>query len=133
MSVVTHYTRESGVRQLERQLGAVARKVARKIAMGEAGPIVDETITADEIRELLGRPKVHPERAQEQSEVGIATGMYYTPMGGDIMFVEASIRRYYGKSAGDGEQAGPGGVVNRGLNDTPGSVARRVADGPLPS
>jgi ATP-dependent Lon protease len=127
MSVVTHYTRESGVRQLERQLGAVARKVARKIAMGETGPIVDETITAEEVRELLGRPKVHPERAQEQSEVGIATGMYYTPMGGDIMFVEASIRRYYGKSTGDGEQAGPGGVVSLILTGQLGDVMKESA------
>ena len=58
--------------------------------------IDDGKIDADEVRELLGRPKVHPERAAETNEVGIATGMYYTPMGGDIMFVEASIRRYYG-------------------------------------
>jgi ATP-dependent Lon protease len=127
MSVVTHYTRESGVRQLERQLGAVARKVARKIAMGETGPIVDQTITAEEVRELLGRPKVHPERAQEQSEVGIATGMYYTPMGGDIMFVEASIRRYGGKSTGDGEQAGPGGVVSLILTGQLGDVMKESA------
>jgi ATP-dependent Lon protease len=127
MSVITHYTRESGVRQLERQLGAVARKVARKIAMGETGPIVDETITAEEVRELLGRPKVHPERAQEQSEVGIATGMYYTPMGGDIMFVEASIRRYYGKSTGDGEQAGPAGVVSLILTGQLGDVMKESA------
>ncbi|HYN80430.1 MAG TPA: endopeptidase La, partial [Gemmatimonadaceae bacterium] len=112
MSVVSNYTRESGVRQLERQLGAVARKVARKIAIGETGPIVDETITADEVRELLGRPKVHPERAQQEPEVGIATGMYYTPMGGDIMFVEASIRRYYGNRPADNEQIGPGGAVS---------------------
>ena len=127
MSVVTSYTRESGVRQLERQLGAVARKVARKIAMGETGPIVDETITAEEVRELLGRPKVHPERAQEQSEVGIATGMYYTPMGGDIMFVEASIRRYYGKSTGDGEQPGPGGAVSLILTGQLGDVMKESA------
>ena len=45
------------------------------------------------MRELLGRPRVHPEHAAEENEVGVATGMYYTPMGGDIMFVEASIRR----------------------------------------
>jgi ATP-dependent Lon protease len=127
MSVVTSYTRESGVRQLERQLGAVARKVARKIAMGETGPIVDETITAEEVRELLGRPKVHPERAQEQSEVGIATGMYYTPMGGDIMFVEASIRRYYGKTTGDGEQTGPGGAVSLILTGQLGDVMKESA------
>jgi ATP-dependent Lon protease len=128
MSVVSNYTRESGVRQLERQLGAVARKVARKIAMGETGPIVDETITAEEVRELLGRPKVHPERAQEVSEVGIATGMYYTPMGGDIMFVEASIRRYYGGTrTTDNEQIGPGGAVSLILTGQLGDVMKESA------
>jgi ATP-dependent Lon protease len=127
MSVVSNYTRESGVRQLERQLGAVARKVARKIAMGETGPIVDETITAEEVRELLGRPKVHPERANVQNEVGIATGMYYTPMGGDIMFVEASIRRYYGNRATDNEQVGPGGAVSLILTGQLGDVMKESA------
>src|SRR6059058_1958061 len=67
MSVVSSYTRESGVRQLERQLGAVARKVARRIAAGDTTVIDDETIDAEEIRELLGRPKVHPEHAQENN------------------------------------------------------------------
>ena len=127
MSVVSSYTRESGVRQLERQLGAVARKVARKIAMGETGPIVDSTITEEEIRELLGRPKVHPERAQQEAEVGIATGMYYTPMGGDIMFVEASIRRYYGTRSTDGEQSGPGGAVSLILTGQLGDVMKESA------
>lgn len=93
MKVISEYTRESGVRQLERQLGAVARKVARRVAMGDTATIDDKVISAEEVRELLGRPKVHPERAAEHDEVGISTGMYYTPMGGDIMFVEASIRR----------------------------------------
>ena len=93
MKVISEYTRESGVRQLERQLGAVARKVARRVAMGDTAAIDDKVISAEEVRELLGRPRVHPERAAEHDEVGISTGMYYTPMGGDIMFVEASIRR----------------------------------------
>jgi ATP-dependent Lon protease len=127
MTVVTNYTRESGVRQLERQLGAVARKVARKIAMGATGPIVDEEITAEEVRELLGRPKVHPERAQETNEVGIATGMYYTPMGGDIMFVEASIRRYYGNRATDNDGTGPGGAVSLILTGQLGDVMKESA------
>ncbi len=90
MSLVSRYTRESGVRQLERQVGAVARKVARKIAAGEP---MDRTITPEAVRDLLGRPKVHPEHAAPVDEVGVATGMYYTPAGGDIMFVEAAIRR----------------------------------------
>ena len=127
MSVVSNYTRESGVRQLERQLGAVARKVARKIAMGVTGEIVDQEITDTEVRELLGRPKVHPERAQESNEVGIATGMYYTPMGGDIMFVEASIRRYYGNRAADSESSGPGGAVSLILTGQLGDVMKESA------
>jgi ATP-dependent Lon protease len=94
--VVSEYTRESGVRQLERQIGAVARKVARRIASGDSKVIEDGKIDEAEIRELLGRPKVHPEHAAEEHEVGVATGMYYTPAGGDIMFVEAAIRKMYG-------------------------------------
>jgi ATP-dependent Lon protease len=92
-AIVTLYTRESGVRQLERQVGAVTRKLARKFAAAEA---VDPVITADDVRSLLGRPRVHPERAGQENEVGVATGMYYTPAGGDIMFVEAAVRRLYG-------------------------------------
>jgi ATP-dependent Lon protease len=89
-SIVSQYTRESGVRQLERQIGAVARKVARKIASGEP---VETRLIPDSVRTLLGRPRVHPEQAVEGNEVGVATGMYYTPAGGDIMFVEAAARR----------------------------------------
>jgi len=95
-AVISKYTREAGVRQLERQVGAVSRKVARRIAGGDSKMIEDGKIDADEVRELLGRPKVHPEHAAEENEVGVATGMYYTPAGGDIMFVEAAIRRLYG-------------------------------------
>ncbi|AHG91987.1 ATP-dependent protease La [Gemmatirosa kalamazoonensis] len=96
MKVVSEYTREAGVRQLERQVGAVARKVARRVATGDSSMLADNKIDAGEVRELLGRPRVHPEKAGEQNEVGVATGMYYTPMGGDIMFVEAAIRRLTG-------------------------------------
>jgi ATP-dependent Lon protease len=112
MTIVSKYTRESGVRQLERQVGAVARKVARRLAAGEATNL---TITAEDVRELLGRPKVHPERANEQNEVGVATGMYYTPMGGDIMFVEAAIRRLYGTARPSDEQEQVSGWGNVSL------------------
>src|SRR6476620_8218332 len=125
MSVVSNYTRESGVRQLERQIGAVARKLARKIAASEE---VKHVVDADGIRELLGRPRVHPEHALAESEVGIATGMYYTPMGGDIMFVEASIRRYYGNRQSDGpESVGPGGAVSLILTGQLGDVMKESA------
>ena len=129
MSVVSNYTRESGVRQLERQIGAVARKVARRIAAGDSGVIEDGKIDANEVRELLGRPKVHPERAAETNEVGIATGMYYTPVGGDIMFVEASIRRYYGgaPNVDQSMQVGPGGAVSLILTGQLGDVMKESA------
>jgi ATP-dependent Lon protease len=92
--VVTGYTREAGVRQLERELGKLARKVARKIAAREVERV---EVDAAEVRERLGRPKVHPERAARQDQVGVATGMYYTPTGGDIMFVEVSTMRGKGE------------------------------------
>jgi ATP-dependent Lon protease len=92
--VITGYTRESGVRQLERELGKLGRKVARKIAVREI-----ERVTIDKamVDDLLGRPKVHPERAAREDQTGVATGMYYTPTGGDIMFVEASTMRGKGE------------------------------------
>jgi ATP-dependent Lon protease len=92
--VITSYTRESGVRQLEREIGRLARKVARKIAVGETERI---TVSKEMVDDLLGRPKVHPEKMARYDEVGTATGMYYTPTGGDIMFVEASTMRGKGE------------------------------------
>ena len=94
LSVVQSYTRESGVRQLEREVGRFARKVARQIAGGKMEKM---EASKDDVRELLGRPRVHPERISEEDTVGVATGMFYTPMGGDIMFVEASIMPGEGK------------------------------------
>jgi ATP-dependent Lon protease len=89
-TIVTRYTREAGVRQLERRIGGVARKLARRVAAGE---VIETRVTPDDVRGMLGRPRVRPEKAAETNEIGVATGMYYTPAGGDIMFVEASIRR----------------------------------------
>jgi ATP-dependent Lon protease len=87
-NLISGYTREAGVRQLERELGRVARKVARKI---EAGEMDRYELKKDGISDLIGRPTVHPERAAPEDQVGVGTGMYYTPVGGDIMFVEVSV------------------------------------------
>jgi ATP-dependent Lon protease len=94
LEIIASYTRESGVRQLERELGKLARKVARRVAAGEVETL---TVRQDEIRGLLGRPRVHPEKMAREDQVGIATGMYYTPAGGDIMFVEGSLMRGKGE------------------------------------
>jgi ATP-dependent Lon protease len=87
-ALISGYTREAGVRQLEREIGRVARKVARKIAGGEAESI---SVGKGDVGELLGRPTVHPEHAAEEDQIGVATGLYYTPVGGDIMFTEVSV------------------------------------------
>lgn len=92
--VITGYTRESGVRQLEREIGRLARKVARQIASKQVERL---TVDKDMVDDLLGRPKVHPEKMAGTDQVGVSTGMYYTPAGGDIMFVEASTMRGKGE------------------------------------
>ncbi|MFZ5896272.1 MAG: endopeptidase La [Myxococcota bacterium] len=94
-ALISMYTRESGVRQLERQVGAISRKLARKVASGDG---FEPLVGPEQVKKLLGRPKVHPERASEVDESGAATGMYYTPAGGDIMFVEAAVRKLYSRA-----------------------------------
>ena len=94
LQIIASYTREAGVRQLEREIGKLARKVARKVASGEVQTVA---VGAEAVDDLLGRPRVHPERKAGEDQVGVATGMYYTPSGGDIMFVEASVMRGKGE------------------------------------
>ena len=87
--IIRHYTREAGVRNLEREIGAVCRKVVTNIAKGDTGPI---TITYECVNELLGRPKYFEseEIATRTSIPGVATALAWTPVGGDILFIEAS-------------------------------------------
>ena len=85
--LISRYTREAGVRQLEREIGSLLRKVARQIAAKEIRRTV---VRPRGVAKLLGRPRVHPEKAAPTDQSGIATGMFYTPVGGDIMFVEVS-------------------------------------------
>jgi ATP-dependent Lon protease len=92
--IIASYTREAGVRQLEREIGKLGRKVARQIADGATERVV---VAPEQIPDLIGRPKVHPERMAGEDQVGVSTGMYYTPVGGDIMFVEASVMRGKGE------------------------------------
>jgi ATP-dependent Lon protease len=86
--IASRYTREAGVRQLERSIGSVARKVALKIAEGEAETV---TVAAEDVREYLGPPKFYPEQARRELPAGVATGMAWTEMGGEVLFVEATL------------------------------------------
>ncbi|HEY5991672.1 MAG TPA: endopeptidase La, partial [Candidatus Udaeobacter sp.] len=86
--IAARYTREAGVRQLERNLGRVARKVALKIAQGQTDKV---TIDAAAINEYLGPPRFYPEEARKELPAGVATGMAWTEMGGEILFIEASL------------------------------------------
>lgn len=85
--IISSYTREAGLRNLEREVGSVCRKVARKIAEGTKSKT---TINGKEVEKLLGAPKYLPEDELEKNEVGVATGLAWTQFGGDIMFLEAT-------------------------------------------
>jgi len=88
-AIADGYTREAGVRGLERQLGKLVRKVVMRIATGEATAPV--TVDADAVTDLLGRPTVHHEQVAERTSVpGVATGLAVTGMGGDVLFIEAN-------------------------------------------
>ncbi|HEX2825183.1 MAG TPA: endopeptidase La [Burkholderiales bacterium] len=86
-SIVTDYTREAGVRNLEREIGAVLRNVAVRIAEGQATEV---TVGADDLHAILGPKKFESEAAMRTSVPGVATGMAWTPVGGDILFIEAT-------------------------------------------
>ncbi len=92
--LVRGYTREAGVRNLERLIGALCRRVARKVALGERTP---HRITPEQVPELLERPPVPEEEAQQRDEVGVATGLAATAAGGDVLFVEAAVMPGSGK------------------------------------
>jgi len=86
--IASRYTREAGVRQMERNIGSIARKVALKIAQAQAETV---TVTANEVREYLGAPQFYPEQARKELPAGVATGMAWTEMGGEVLFIEATL------------------------------------------
>jgi ATP-dependent Lon protease len=89
--VITDYTREAGVRQLEREIGTICRKIARQVAESSNGARPRRTaITPERVRELLGRPRFFPETKRRTKVPGVATGLAWTPVGGDVLFIEAS-------------------------------------------
>jgi ATP-dependent Lon protease len=85
---IRSYTHEAGVRNLERELGAICRGVARRVARGESEPV---SVTPENLSQFLGPTRFHWELAEEADEIGVAPGMAATTAGGDILFVEASV------------------------------------------
>ncbi len=98
--LIDGYTRESGVRQLEREIGSVCRRVAKKVATGE---VESETVDKDNIEAYLGARKHFSEVAERTEVPGVATGLAYTAVGGDILFIEASVSRGTGRMSLTGQ------------------------------
>jgi ATP-dependent Lon protease len=85
--LIRHYTREAGLRNIEREIGSICRKVARRVTEGKTEPI---SVEAAQVRELLGPERFFSEVAERLQEPGVAIGLAWTPMGGDIMFIEST-------------------------------------------
>jgi ATP-dependent Lon protease len=86
--MITEYTSEAGLRNLEREIGAICRKVARKIAEGQKGSFA---VTRTNLHKYLGIPKYGPEMDKEENQVGLSTGLAWTQAGGEVLYVEASL------------------------------------------
>ena len=89
-NIINDYTKEAGVRNLERMIGSVCRKVAKRFASGKKSPV---KITENSLTKFLGPPKSYSEVAARRGEIGVATGLAWTPFGGEILFIE-SIKMY---------------------------------------
>jgi ATP-dependent Lon protease len=85
-AMIQRYTHEAGLRQLEREIGSICRKVARRIGEGQKGVV---RVSLKNLHEFLGAPKVIPEEVLKKDQIGVATGLAWTVVGGDILFVEA--------------------------------------------
>ncbi|MGA2630877.1 MAG: endopeptidase La [Terriglobia bacterium] len=95
VSIIRHYTREAGVRNLEREIANICRKIARKVVKDGKG--LQITLKADDVQEYLGVIKFRDTKAEEKNEVGLATGMAWTEVGGQILNIEATIMPGKGK------------------------------------
>ena len=85
-AIIQRYTQEAGLRQLEREIGSICRKVARRIGEGQKGAV---RVSLKNLHEFLGAPKIIPEEVLKKDQIGVATGLAWTAVGGDILFVEA--------------------------------------------
>jgi ATP-dependent Lon protease len=85
-AIILQYTQEAGLRQLEREIGALCRKVARRVAEGKTEVVL---VTPKNVHEFLGVPKVAPDEVLKKDQIGVATGLAWTAVGGEVLFIEA--------------------------------------------
>jgi ATP-dependent Lon protease len=91
LEIIRHYTREAGVRNLEREIGSCMRKVARKFVSEQAGEEFKEVVTSKRVREMLGPIKFRQQGIAAESEIGLATGLAWTEVGGEVLQIEATL------------------------------------------
>jgi ATP-dependent Lon protease len=127
-TVIQRYTREAGVRNLEREISSICRKVARKVVV--QGPQFGEEITAAKVTEYLGVPRFRPTVAEEKNEVGIATGLAWTEVGGEILVTEATLMPGRGKLTLTGKL---GDVMQESAQAAMSWVRSRTSDLGIPS
>jgi ATP-dependent Lon protease len=94
-TIIQRYTREAGVRNLEREISSICRKIARKVVV--EGKTFKEEVSGEKVTEYLGVPRFRPSMAEEQNEVGIATGLAWTEVGGELLVSEATLMAGKGK------------------------------------
>src|SRR5256714_466012 len=85
-AIIQRYTHEAGLRQLEREIGSICRKVARRIGEGRREPV---RVSLRNLHEFLGAPKITPDEVLKKDQIGVATGLAWTAVGGDVLFIEA--------------------------------------------
>ena len=91
LEIIRSYTREAGVRNCEREIGSCCRKVARKLVGAQAGEGFKEIVTAERVREMLGPVKFRQQKAAAESEIGLALGLAWTEVGGEVLQIEATL------------------------------------------
>ncbi|HMF55741.1 MAG TPA: endopeptidase La [Pyrinomonadaceae bacterium] len=95
--IIRHYTREAGVRNMEREIGSCMRKIARKFVSENSAEEFKDVVTAERVREMLGPIKFREQGIAAQSEIGLATGMAWTEVGGEVLQIEATLTKGRGQ------------------------------------
>jgi len=127
-TIIQRYTREAGVRNLEREVSSITRKVARKVVVD--GPQYTTEVTAEKVTELLGVPRYRATMAEERNEVGIATGLAWTEVGGELLVTEATLMPGKGKLTLTGKL---GDVMQESAQAAMSFVRSKVNDYGLPA